>query len=80
MPQEIMSECEDDDAAAAGMIAAAQAMEHYEIARYGTMIAWARQLGMPDAASVFDDILKQEKASDEKLTKLAEQALNRQAA
>jgi ferritin-like metal-binding protein YciE len=78
--QEIMSECEDENAADAGMIAAAQAVEHYEISRYGTMVAWANQLGRTDAAKVFGEILDQEKAADAKLSKLAEEALNRQAA
>lgn len=78
--KEIMSETEDADARDAGMIAAAQAVEHYEITRYGTMIAWARTLGMEDAATLLQKNLEQEYAADDKLTKLAESSLNRQAA
>jgi ferritin-like metal-binding protein YciE len=62
------------------MIGAAQAVEHYEITRYGTMIAWARQLGMKDAVGLLEQNLKQERAADEKLTKLAESIVNKQAA
>jgi ferritin-like metal-binding protein YciE len=78
--KEIMSETEDPDARDAGMIAAAQAVEHYEITRYGTLAAWAAQLGKGDAEKLIRANLKQEYAADEKLTKLAEGALNRQAA
>src|ERR1700736_278853 len=56
----------------AAIIAAAQAGEHYEIARYGTLIAWAKQLGRDDCASVLAENLKEEKAADEKLTQVAE--------
>ena len=62
------------------MIADAQAVEHYEIARYGTLIAWAKQLGMNDAASLLQQTLDQEYNADRTLTKLAEGSLNRQAA
>src|SRR5665811_822836 len=55
--KEIMKECEDPDARDAGMMAAAQAVEHYEITRYGTMIAWARQLKMRDAAKLLKENL-----------------------
>jgi ferritin-like metal-binding protein YciE len=78
--KDIMSEADEDDVRDAGMTAAAQAVEHYEISRYGTMIAWANTLGKTDAAKIFEEILKQEKAADEKLTALAEEALNKQAA
>ncbi len=78
--KEIMEEAESGEARDAGMIAAAQAVEHYEITRYGTMIAWARQLGMNDAADLLKKNLDQEYAADDKLTKLAQSALNRQAA
>lgn len=77
--KEIMKECEDPDARDAGMIAAAQAVEHYEITRYGTMIAWARQLKMREAAKLLKENLNQEYAADKKLSKLAESSLNRQA-
>jgi ferritin-like metal-binding protein YciE len=78
--KEIMTEAEDPDARDAGMIAAAQAVEHYEITRYGTMIAWATQLGKADAAKLLRANLDQEYAADRKLTDLAEKTLNRQAA
>jgi ferritin-like metal-binding protein YciE len=77
--KEIMKECDDPDARDAGMIAAAQAVEHYEITRYGTMVAWAKQLGMRNEASLLQENLDQEYAADRKLSKLAEQSLNRQA-
>lgn len=78
--REIMSEAEEPAALDAGMIAAAQAVEHYEISRYGTMIAWATQLGEREAAEHLQAILEQERAADRKLTALAEETLNRKAA
>lgn len=78
--EEDIKEAKDSDVLDAGMIADAQAVEHYEIARYGTMIAWARQLGMPDAATLLQQTLDQEYSADRLLTKLAEGKLNRQAA
>lgn len=78
--KEIMEEAEDPKTRDAGMIAAAQAVEHYEITRYGTMIAWAKELGMNDAAKLLQANLDQEYAADDKLTKLAESALNKKAA
>lgn len=77
--QEIMKECEDPDARDAGMIAAAQAVEHYEITRYGTMVAWAKQLGLHNEASLLQANLDQEYAADQKLSQIAEDCLNRQA-
>ena len=61
-------------------MAAAQAVEHYEITRYGTLIEWARQLGRSDCAAVLEKNLKEEKATDKKLTSLAESKVNLQAA
>ena len=78
--EEIMKECEDPDARDAGMIAAAQAVEHYEINRYGTMIAWCETLGLPQVAKLLRANLSQEYAADKKLSKIAEGSLNRQAA
>ena len=75
-----MTEAEQPDTRDAGMIAAAQAVEHYEITRYGTLIAWANQLGRPEAAKLLRANLEQEYAADRKLTELAEKALNREAA
>jgi ferritin-like metal-binding protein YciE len=78
--KDIMSEAESGATRDAGMIGAAQAVEHYEITRYGTMITWARQLGMKDAIRLLEQNLKQERTADEKLTKLAEGIVNKQAA
>lgn len=78
--KEIMSEAEEPMTRDAGIIGAAQAVEHYEITRYGTMIAWAQQLGKKDAIKLLEANLKQEKAADLKLSKLAETVVNKQAA
>ena len=64
----------------AGIIAGAQRAEHYEIAAYGTVMAWAKVLGLKDLAELLDQTLEEEKAADEKLSALAESAINRQAA
>ena len=78
--EEDMKEAKDPDVLDAGMIADAQAVEHYEIARYGTMIAWAKQLGRTDCASVLPKNLKEEEATDKKLTDMAESRINLRAA
>ena len=77
--KEIMDEAQDADTRDAGMIAGAQAVEHYEISRYGTMIAWAKTLGYTDHVPLLEENLQQEKTTDEKLTKLAVSTLNKQA-
>jgi ferritin-like metal-binding protein YciE len=64
----------------AALIASAQAVEHYEITRYGTLIAWAEQLGRTDCARVLQQNLDEEKATDKKLTVMAESTINRKAA
>ncbi|WAJ29456.1 YciE/YciF ferroxidase family protein [Antarcticirhabdus aurantiaca] len=64
----------------AALTNAAQMVEHYEIAQYGTLIAWARELGREDCASVLAETLSEEKATDAKLTQLAESRVNRKAA
>lgn len=64
----------------AGLVAAAQAVEHYEIARYGTLRTWAAQLGLNEAVALFDATLHEEVATDEKLSKVAETAVNSRAA
>ena len=64
----------------AALIAAAQAVEHYEITRYGTLIAWAKQLGRSDCAAVLAKNLKEEEATDKKLSELGESKINIQAA
>ena len=78
--QEILEEFQGGEALDAGLIAAAQAVEHYEITRYGTLIAWAKQLGRPDCASVLAQDLDEEKETDAKLTAIAESKVNRKAA
>jgi ferritin-like metal-binding protein YciE len=77
---EIMKEYKGCEALDAGLLAAAQAVEHYEISRYGTLKQWATQLGMKDAARLLDQTLQQEKKTDEALTTLAEAAVNLAAA
>jgi ferritin-like metal-binding protein YciE len=74
--QEIMEDFEDSKALDAGLIAAGQAVEHYEIARYGTLRTWAQQLGMRDAARLLDQTLAEEKKTDQLLTQLAEASAN----
>ena len=78
--KEIMEEAEDPNALDAGLLAAAQAVEHYEISRYGTLIAWADELGMRDAVSLLKETLAEEKNADKLLSQLAEGKLNREAA
>jgi ferritin-like metal-binding protein YciE len=75
-----MKEAKEPEVLDAGMIADAQAVEHYEIARYGTLIAWANQLGMADAVRLLQQNIDQEYNADMLLTDLAEGRLNRQAA
>lgn len=69
----------EDDARDAGLIAAAQKVEHYEIALYGTLCTFAKQLGHTEAASVLHETLEEEKATDRKLTQLAESGINQSA-
>jgi ferritin-like metal-binding protein YciE len=77
---EVAGEVEDKQVLDAALVAAAQAVEHYEITRYGTLIAWAKQLGRNDCASVLQKNLDEEKAADKKLTQIAEAKLNLKAA
>lgn len=74
--QEIMKEATDDTVRDAAMLAAAQAVEHYEISRYGTLAAWADKLEMDDAAELLRTTLEEERATDEKLSELAESEIN----
>jgi ferritin-like metal-binding protein YciE len=76
----IMDEFKDTDALDAGLISAAQAVEHYEIARYGTLKTWAGMLGMTDAERLLDQTLSEEIQTDQKLTQVAEANANRKAA
>jgi ferritin-like metal-binding protein YciE len=78
--KEIMDEYKGCEALDAGLIAAAQAVEHYEISRYGTLKQWALQLGMKDAARLLDETLQEEKKTDVSLTTLAEASVNLAAA
>lgn len=73
---EVAGDVDDKEVLDAALIAAAQAVEHYEIARYGTMIAWAKRLGRNDCASVLQKTLDEEKATDHRLTTLAESRVN----
>jgi ferritin-like metal-binding protein YciE len=77
---DIAGDIADDQVLNAALVAAAQAVEHYEITRYGTLIAWAKQLGRNDCASVLQKNLDEEKAADRKLTQIAEAGLNLKAA
>ncbi|MDP3691057.1 ferritin-like domain-containing protein [Bradyrhizobium sp.] len=78
--EEIFGEVEDKSVLDAALINAAQAVEHYEIARYGSLVAWAKQLGRNDCAVVLQKTLDEEKATDKKLTTLAESRINLRAA
>ena len=77
--EELMSEAKNPRVLDAGLIGCAQAVEHYEIARYGTLKAWAEELQMQDAVELLDATLEEEKLTDEKLTQLATSGLNREA-
>jgi ferritin-like metal-binding protein YciE len=78
--QSVMQEEYDEATADALLIAAAQRAEHYEMAAYGTLVAWARAMGHDDAADLLQETLDEEKAADEKLNELAEGGINEQAA
>lgn len=77
--KDVISDCGDQQVCDAAMLSAAQAVEHYEITRYGTLIAYAKRLGRDDCASVLQKTLQEEKAADQKLTGISE-TLNRMAA
>jgi ferritin-like metal-binding protein YciE len=78
--EEIAGEVEDKAVLNAALAAAAQAVEHYEMTRYGTLVAWAKQLGRNDCAKLLQQNLDEEKAADKKLTEIAEARLNLKAA
>jgi ferritin-like metal-binding protein YciE len=78
--EEVTGEVEDPRVLDAALIAAAQAVEHYEQTRYGTLVAWAKQLGRDDCANILQKTLDEEKATDKKLTELAVDKVNLQAA
>ena len=77
--EEIMEEFKDTPALDAGLVSAAQAVEHYEITRYGTLKRWAQMLGMDDAAKLLDQTLAEESKTDEDLTAFADSSANQKA-
>jgi ferritin-like metal-binding protein YciE len=77
--KEIMEEYKDAPALDAGLLAAAQAVEHYEISRYGTLKAWAGKLGLKDVVKLLDQTLAEEKKTDDTLSKIATTAVNAEA-
>jgi ferritin-like metal-binding protein YciE len=77
--KEIMEEYEDSPALDAGLLAAAQAVEHYEISRYGTLRTWAAELGHDDVVELLETTLGEEKKTNETLTSLAENEVNQHA-
>jgi len=78
--EDIVGEVDNKAVMDAALIAAAQAVEHYEITRYGSLIAWAKQLGRNDCAALLQQNLDEEKGADKKLTAIAESKVNRMAA
>ena len=76
---EVAGDIADKSVLDAALLASAQAVEHYEITRYGTLVAWANELGRSDCASVLQQNLDEEHATDRKLTQLAEARVNRRA-
>jgi ferritin-like metal-binding protein YciE len=77
--QEVMKEFKGAPALDAGLLAAAQAVEHYEIARYGTLKTWAKELGLDQSVKLLEATLSEEKKTDDTLTKLAESEVNQHA-
>ena len=77
--QEIMKEYKGSPALDSGLLAGAQAVEHYEISRYGTLKTWAEELGLNDAVQLLDETLQEEKDTDAALTEIAESVVNQQA-
>ena len=76
---EVAGDVDDKQVLDAALIASAQAVEHYEITRYGTLKRWAKELGLQDAATLLDETLQEESQTDDDLTKLAETAVNAKA-
>ena len=77
---DVSGDVDDKQVLDAALIASAQAVEHYEMTRYGTLIAWAKELGHEDSARILAETLEEERATDQKLTEMAESGVNRQAA
>jgi ferritin-like metal-binding protein YciE len=78
--EEVMKDADEASVIDAGLLASAQAVEHYEIARYGTLKAWAAQLGLKDAVPLIEKTLEQEKAADKLLSEIALSSVNKKAA
>ena len=78
--EDVAGEVQDKTVLDAALIAAAQAVEHYEMTRYGTLVAWAKQMGRNDAATLLNETLEEEKATDKKLGAIAKSKINRKAA
>lgn len=78
--EEVMGEIADEQTLDAAIISSAQTVEHYEIARYGTLACWAAEIGNNEVAELLEQTLEEEKAADEKLTTIAEDAVNQRAA
>lgn len=78
--KEVMEDFGESEALDAGLVAAAQAVEHYEISRYGTLRSWAQELGLKNAVKLLEQTLEEEKNTDKTLTQLAEARVNRNAA
>jgi ferritin-like metal-binding protein YciE len=78
--EEVMEEGEEPSVIDAGLLGGAQAVEHYEMARYGTLVAWAKQLGLKDAVPLLEATLEEEKKTDKLLSQIALRTVNRQAA
>jgi ferritin-like metal-binding protein YciE len=78
--KEVAGEVDKKTVLDAALIAAAQAVEHYEMTRYGTLISWAKQLGHNDVVTLLNQTLEEERATDKKLTTMAESQVNRKAA
>jgi ferritin-like metal-binding protein YciE len=76
---EIVGEVDDPSVLDAAIIAAGQAVEHYEMSRYGTLVAWARRLGRDDCAAILEETLEEEKNADKTLTEVAEASVNKEA-
>ena len=78
--KEVMEEFSGAETLDAGLLASAQAVEHYEISRYGTLKSWAQQLGLKDAVPLLEATLKEEKETDALLTRIADSTINKKAA
>jgi ferritin-like metal-binding protein YciE len=78
--EEVTGKIDDEDTLDAAIISSAQTVEHYEIARYGTLACWAAEIGNTEISELLDQTLEEEKSADEKLSSLAEESINERAA